>query len=228
MHINADFTKPARVDAAAMPWLASPMRGVERRMLDRVGDEVARATSLVRYAPGSYFSPHNHDGGEEFLVLDGVFSDEHGDYGAGYYVRNPQGSSHKPFSKDGCVIFVKLWQMDAADQDFIRIDTAKADFAAADRDGVRRLSLHAFGGVETAIEIWPGGTSSARDWPGGAEILILDGDLQDPISTPLTALGWLRYPAGAALKLRSAHGARVFIKTGHLAKAQSAPGGHAA
>ncbi|GAB4149442.1 MAG: cupin domain-containing protein [Sphingomonadales bacterium] len=228
MHINADFTKPARVDAAAMPWLASPMQGVERRMLDRVGDEVARATSLVRYAPGSYFSPHHHDGGEEFLVLDGVFSDEHGDYGPGYYVRNPQGSSHKPFSKDGCVIFVKLWQMDAADQNFVRIDTAKADFGAADRDGVRRLALHAFGGVETAIEIWPAGTESARVWPGGAEILVLEGGLQADADRPLSALGWLRYPAGAAATLRCSDGARLFVKTGHLAKAQAAPGGSAA
>lgn len=227
MHINADFTKPARADAAAMPWVASPMKGVERRMLDRVGDEVARATSLVRYAPGSYFSPHRHDGGEEFLVLDGVFSDEHGDYGPGYYVRNPQGSSHKPFSKDGCVIFVKLWQMDAADQDFIRIDTANAVFGAADEAGIRRLDLHQYDGVDTAMEIWPAGAHVSRTWPGGAEILVLDGVLQDRMGQPLGPLGWLRYPAGGSAALDSAQGARLFIKTGHLARPQIAPGAKA-
>jgi hypothetical protein len=58
-------------------------------MLDRIGDEVARATSIVRYAPASHFSPHVHDGGEEFLVLEGTFQDEHGDYPVGSYVRNP-------------------------------------------------------------------------------------------------------------------------------------------
>jgi len=70
MHLNADFAKRALVHAAKLDWKASPMPGVERRMLDRIGDEVARATSIVRYAPQSQFSPHVHDGGEEFLVLD--------------------------------------------------------------------------------------------------------------------------------------------------------------
>ncbi len=84
------------------------MPGVERRMLERDGDEVARATSLVRFAPNSAFSAHRHGGGEEFLVLEGVFSDESGDFPAGTYARNPVGSRHVPSSELGCVIFVKL------------------------------------------------------------------------------------------------------------------------
>ena len=68
MEINADFSQRVVVHAAQLPWVPSPMAGVERRMLDRIGDEVARATSIVRYAPGSQFSPHTHGGGEEFLV----------------------------------------------------------------------------------------------------------------------------------------------------------------
>jgi anti-sigma factor ChrR (cupin superfamily) len=70
MNLNADFTKRALVHGAALEWKASPMPGVERRMLDRIGDEVARATTIVRYAPGSQFSPHVHGDGEEFLVLE--------------------------------------------------------------------------------------------------------------------------------------------------------------
>jgi anti-sigma factor ChrR (cupin superfamily) len=96
MKLNADFTKRAVVHAATLDWQASPMAGVERRMLDRIGDEVARATSIVRYAPHSQFSPHEHDGGEEFLVLEGVFQDEYGDFPAGCYVRNPPQSRHTP------------------------------------------------------------------------------------------------------------------------------------
>ena len=69
-------------------------------MLDRIGDEVARATSIVRYAPGSSFARHEHAKGEEFLVLEGIFSDDSGDYPAGFYVRNPPGSGHTPFRKD--------------------------------------------------------------------------------------------------------------------------------
>jgi len=123
MQLNADFTKRAVVHAAQQSWIASPMAGVERRMLDRIGDEVARATSIVRYAPDSHFSPHVHEEGEEFLVLDGVFEDEHGKFPAGSYIRNPPQSRHTPGSTDGCTIFVKLRQFDPADRTSVRLNT---------------------------------------------------------------------------------------------------------
>ena len=112
--VNADFTQRVVIATDTMPWIPSPQAGVERRLLDRIGGEVARATSLVRYAPASAFPAHGHALGEEFLVLDGVFSDEHGDYPAGTYVRNPPGSHHTPRTAPGCIIFVKLRQMQPA------------------------------------------------------------------------------------------------------------------
>jgi anti-sigma factor ChrR (cupin superfamily) len=108
--VNAEFDRRVVIDTTGEPWVPSPEAGVERRMLDRVGGEVARATSLVRYGPGARFAEHAHGGGEEFLVLEGVFSDERGDYPAGTYVRNPPGSRHRPFSRGGCTLFVKLHQ----------------------------------------------------------------------------------------------------------------------
>ena len=110
--INANFEERVVVHAAARPWLASPVSGVERRPLDRVGGETARATSIVRYQPGSTFPAHRHTGGEEYLVLDGVFEDENGRDGPGTYVRNPPGSCHAPRAPTGCTIFVKLWQFE--------------------------------------------------------------------------------------------------------------------
>lgn len=101
MDLNANFDERAVVHSDSQPWVASPMKGVDRRMLDRIGDEVARATTIVRYAPGSAFSAHTHTGGEEFLVLEGVFQDEHGDFPVGTYVRNPPTSSHTPSSAEG-------------------------------------------------------------------------------------------------------------------------------
>src|SRR5437763_12480827 len=130
MQINSDFSQRAAVHAATLPWVASPMAGVERRMLDRIGGEVARATSVVRYAPESRFSPHVHGGGEEFLVLDGVFQDEHGDFAAGSYIRNPPQSRHTPGSERGCVLFVKLRQFDLADRIHVRSDTSKMAMGA--------------------------------------------------------------------------------------------------
>src|ERR1700732_1548579 len=120
MHLNADFTRRAVVHAGTLDWVASPMAGVHRRMLDRIGDEIARATSIVRYAPGSHFSPHTHDGGEEFLVLEGEFSDEYGNFPGGSYIRNPPTSRHTPRSKPGCVLLVKLWQFDLDDRTQVR------------------------------------------------------------------------------------------------------------
>ncbi|HEY9660942.1 MAG TPA: cupin domain-containing protein, partial [Allocoleopsis sp.] len=102
MKLHADLSQRAVVVSEDLPWIDSPMPGVQRRMLERDGEEVARATSIVRYAPGSAFSPHTHGGGEEFLVLEGVFSDEQGDYPPGTYVRNPVGSTHTPSSREGC------------------------------------------------------------------------------------------------------------------------------
>ena len=116
MQLYADLTQRAVVQSTALDWIPSPMPGVDRRMLDRNGEEVARATSIVRYAPESFFSAHSHGGGEEFFVLDGVFSDENGDYSKGTYVRNPVGSRHTPVSKKGGTIFVKLHQFDPDDQ----------------------------------------------------------------------------------------------------------------
>ena len=101
MKLNADFSKRAAVHFRDAGWVASPAAGVERRMLDRIGDEVARATTIVRFAPGSAFAAHTHDGGEEYLVLEGVFQDETGDFPVGSYVRNPPTSRHRPSAKDG-------------------------------------------------------------------------------------------------------------------------------
>ena len=99
MKLHADLSQRVVVESESLDWADSPMIGVQRRMLDRDGEEVARATSVVRYAPNSHFSAHTHGGGEEFLVLDGIFSDEYGDYPAGTYIRNPVGSTHNlPFA----------------------------------------------------------------------------------------------------------------------------------
>jgi anti-sigma factor ChrR (cupin superfamily) len=52
--------------------------------------------------------PHRHWGGEEILVLDGVFEDEHGRYPTGSWLRSPHQSEHHPFTgPDGALIYVK-------------------------------------------------------------------------------------------------------------------------
>jgi len=216
MRIHADFDQPVLIDTAAMGWVASPMAGVERKMLDRIGDEVARATSLVRYAPGSHFSAHTHGGGEEFLVLEGVFSDEHGDYPAGTYVRNPIGTAHSPHSEPGCVIYVKLHQFDAGDRTQFACDTLDADYAPGPAPGITQLALHGFADEQvTMLRLAPGAVLDEPVPAGGEELLVLEGAL-DNGAQRLARGGWARSPAGMVRRWTAAGPALVWRKTGHL------------
>jgi len=218
MELNADFSQRAAVHAAQLPWIPSPMAGVDRRMLDRIGDEVARATSIVRYAPRSHFSPHTHGGGEEFLVLDGVFQDEHGDYPAGSYVRNPPTTRHTPGSEPGCVIFVKLWQFDPYDRTEVRIDTGRTAFKPAPgRPGVEVMPLFQDAREEVRLERWSPEARIELALPQGAEFLVLSGSFEDS-GEVFAEQSWLRLPATTTLRARAgADGCRVWIKSGHLA-----------
>lgn len=214
MELNADFSKRVLIHSQDVPWTPSPMKGVHRRMLDRIGDEVARATTIVRYAPGSHFSSHVHTGGEEFIVLEGVFQDEHGDYPAGSYVRNPPTSKHTPGAAEGCVIFVKLWQFDADDRSPVRTDMNVG--LEAEQEGVRARLLFEDARETVRIEEWSPGTEVRREMPEGAEVLVLNGELSEGEDVLVTH-SWLRIPMGAAFRGKAgSDGARMWIKTRHL------------
>lgn len=218
MELNSDFSQRAAVHAARLSWARSPIAGVERRMLDRIGDEVARATSIVRYAPGSRFSAHTHGGGEEFLVLEGVFQDEHGDYPVGSYVRNPPDSSHAPGSQPGCVIFVKLRQFEPDDRTPLRLDTGRMPFQSVpDRPGVEILPLHRDHREDVRLERWAAGQLVELEARDGIEILVLEGSFHES-DEEFARQSWLRLPAGSTLHACTGpEGCRVWIKSGHLA-----------
>ena len=217
MELNADFSQRTAIHAARLAWTPSPIPGVERRMLDRIGDEVARATSIVRYAPNSHFSPHTHGGGEEFLVLEGTFQDEHGDYPAGSYIRNPPTSRHTPGSAPGCVIFVKLWQFDPNDRTQVRTDTSEASFKSAPgRPGVEILPLFRDAHEDVRLERWAANAQIDLPLPGGAEVLVIDGSFAEN-GEDFTPQSWLRLPAKAKLQATAGpEGCKVWVKTGHL------------
>ncbi len=223
MELNADFSARAAVHAARLSWTASPMPGVERRMLDRIGDEVARATSIVRYAPKSHFSPHTHDEGEEFLVLQGVFQDEHGDYPAGSYIRNPPQSRHTPGSEPGCVLFVKLRQFDLADRTEVKSDTnGMPMLAVTGRNGVEAMRLFRDLREDVRLERWAPNADVSLDPKGGIEILVLEGSFTEA-GEIFSEQSWLRLPVGSRLSAKAGRqGCRVWVKEGHLRYAGSA------
>jgi ChrR Cupin-like domain len=217
MELNADFSQRVVVHARDLAWIPSPMAGVERRMLDRLGDEVARATSIVRYAPESRFSAHTHGGGEEFLVLDGVFQDEHGDFPMGSYIRNPPTSHHTPRSALGCVLFVKLCQFDLQDRTQVRVDTDAMPFLPEPgRPGVELMPLFRDRREDVRLERWAPGAAVALEVPGGAELLVLDGGFDDG-GEHFELQSWLRLPRGSVLRATAGRaGCKAWVKTGHL------------
>ncbi len=215
--LHVDRSESVIVHSSSLPWIPSPLPGVERRFLEREGGEVARATSIVRYAPGSSFSEHVHAKGEEYLVLEGTFSDHDGDFRTGAYVRNPPGTRHAPFTHEGCVIFVKLRQMAADDRDALAIRTRDAEATATRVPGVSQLMLHEIpGGERVAVEILAPGTSvTDRGDLGGEEILVVEGSLRygEEDCEPGT---WIRVPSGHERTMASAGGCRLWTKRGHL------------
>lgn len=218
MLIHSDLSKQAAVRYRDAVWRPSPLKGVDRLMLERIGDEkVRRATSVVTYQPGSRFSEHIHDGGEEFLVLEGVFSDTAGDFGPGTYVRNPVGSRHAPWSEPGTTIFVKLAQFDPADQAIVRLDTGNAQWSPGPAPGIDILPLHQFGPERVQLVRFAPRTSlPAVSDPGGTEIFVFRGEAQVTPGGALETRDWLRLPPGTPVTVGSTAGATLYMKTGHL------------
>lgn len=217
VEINIELSERAMHETEAMTWVDTPMDGVTRRMLEREGEDGAqRATSIVRYVPGSRFSPHTHRAGEEFLVLDGTFSDENGDYGQGFYIRNPPGSSHAPFSADGTTIFVKLQQFSPDDTKQVALDTNAAAWQPGSTDGVEFQILHQHGDEQVRLfRLAPGVAFASHDHPGGEEIFVIDGAIEDEHGTYPKGC-WLRSPPGSSHAPGSTGGALIYVKSGHL------------
>lgn len=221
MRLNADFSQFAVTTPDEYRWVDSPSPGVERMMLDRIGDEVARATSLVRYAPHSQFGRHTHDGGEEILVLEGVFADEHGAYPAGSYLRNPIGTGHTPhIGKEGALIFVKLHQFAPDDTLQLAIPAHQLPWQPDRRPGITYKMLHTFGQERVSLERWE--EDVTIEYPplsGGLEFFVLEGTLWDN-DTEYPAGSWCRYPVGESPELRAGkEGVMFYLKRGHLTAA---------
>ena len=217
MDVNSDFDQRVVLHTEEIPWESSPMAGVARRRLDRVCGDNERVTTVVRYAPGSSFSSHVHTGGEEFIVLEGIFEDDYGNWPAGSYIRNPPQSSHTPSSKLGCVIMVKLGQFHPDDRTFVHAHIDKLGAVKdADRPNVKVSPLYRDAREEVSVELWQAGTVVPLDTVGGVEVFVLEGEFTEDADT-LQRHSWLRLPSGEAVNVTAGPaGARVWIKRGHL------------
>ena len=216
MQLHADLTQRVVIHQHELSWTPSPVPGVERRMLDRVGDEVARATSIVRYLPGSQFTNHQHELGEEILVLEVQFSDESGDYEAGTYIKNPPGSSHTPFTNTGCVLLVKLRHLHPDDSQARIVNTRTATWYPGLIPGLSVLPLSEFQTTRTALVRWaPQTYFNTHRHDGGEEIFVLEGVFEDEHGR-YPAGSWIRSPHLSTHQPYSVEGCTIFVKTGHL------------
>ena len=213
--LNMDFSQRLVINTAQQDWIASPALGVWRKPLEREAKESGHTTSVVRYEPNSQFSTHPHPYGEEILVLEGVFSDEHGDYPAGTYLRNPPGSQHAPFSKDGCVILVKLNQFDPNDLETVRINTNQTEWLPG-IGGLEVMPLHNFEHEHVALVKWPKGEKfQPHRHFGGEEIFVLSGEFNDELGHyPQDT--WLRNPHMSEHFPFVDQETIIWVKTGHL------------
>ena len=222
--INADFAAAVHLRTAAMPWQGSPAAGVWRKRLELSGPvEAGRVTAIVRYDPGSVFPHHEHPQGEEILVLDGVFEDEHGVYPAGTYLLNPEGFGHAPRSTEGCTLLVKLRQYPGARRQ-VRVDTRAAAFGAGSSPGILETDLYREPGQPELVRLVrfePGAAGAAHRHPAGEEILVLAGVLLDEAGR-YGAGDWTRSPPDSGHEPSSAVGCLLYVKSGHLGAAAAA------
>lgn len=216
--INGDYDIRVSVDTKSMTWANSPSPTVLRKRLHLVGPpEAGQVTSVVKYLENSNFPSHDHPFGEEILVLDGVFSDEHGDWPAGTYLLNPEGFRHAPFSKKGCELFVKLRQFPGNDRKHIELNTNQLVWQSTDQVGTQEKSLYQQAPYpdETRLLRLQPNTQLNRVFPGGAEILVLDGSFHDSYGD-YTQGTWIRLPVNSLLQAQTVSGCTLYCKSNHL------------
>ena len=210
--LHHDFNQRVHVELGRQPWQDSPAAGVQRKRIELIGTEQPKLTTLVRFAPGSHFDEHSHDGGEELYILSGVFSDASGDYPAGTYVRNPPGTKHAPYTQQGCTLFVKLRQFQPGDQQQFAINIHDNQWEYSHHYNIRQLSLHQFGDEAVRLlRINAGGQIKPTLYPHGIEIFVIDGSLIDDCGY-YAEWDWVRYPRGTQLSLSSHTGCLIYMR----------------
>jgi len=214
--LNADHSQRVVMETATMPWETSEADGVLRKRLERVDAKPEPVTTVVRYQADSSFPAHSHIKGEEIFVLEGTFSDDHGDYEAGSYLRNPPGSKHSPFSKQGCTIFVKLQQFQVSDKYQFYLQTKKQQWLPGLVPGLSVMPLHEHIHEHAALVKWEANTIfQPHRHIGGEEIFVLEGTFEDEFGSYPKGT-WLRNPPNSFHTPFTKEGCTIFVKTGHL------------
>jgi len=214
--LNADHSRRAVVETASMEWETSEAGGVLRKRMERIDEKPEPVTTIVQYQADSAFPAHQHVKGEEIFVLEGTFSDNHGNYAAGSYLRNPPGTSHSPYSEEGCIIFVKLQQFQTTDSKQLNIQTKQQQWLPGLVPGLSVMPLHEHMNENVALVKWEENTIfQSHRHVGGEEIFVLEGKFEDEFGSYPQGT-WLRNPPDSFHTPFSKEGCVIYVKTGHL------------
>jgi len=222
--VHGDISVRVVVHTKPMFWSASPSSTVWRKRLHLVGPaESGQVTSVVRYQEHSQFPPHDHPDGEEILVLAGVFSDEHGDWPAGSYLLNPEGFRHAPYSRDGCLLFVKLRQYPGRDRRHVAVNTHTMSWEPVAGGRERKLLYDQPGYQDTTrLERWSADSALGElAYARGAELFVLDGSFEDEHGQ-YDAHTWIRLPAQFTHRPTTQQRCALYVKEGGFAYLRSA------
>lgn len=217
-NVNNDLSQRVVVNTQTMDWQPSPSQTVWRKPLYREGGEFGPVTSIVRYDAGGKFRTHQHPQGEEILVLDGEFCDEHGRYPKGSYLLNPDGSQHSPYSDSGCTIFVRLRQYEGNDRPQVRINAQKNPWLQGMVEGLTVLPLYSQADHPESMALvkWQPETYFSRHThPGGEEILVLEGTFEDEHGE-YPAGTWIRAPHMSTHTPFSRQGCLIYVRVGGI------------
>lgn len=211
--INANFHLPVSVKTNVFDWQGFTKAGIRQRSLERLVGRHSRLTAVAQFAAGQVFKKIAHEHGVEFLVLSGKFSDEHGDYGVGSYVRNPAAAYRMPFTRDGCTVLLKVGRFQLLDQKRVVVNTRDSHrkWKATGEPGVSCLDLHQFSEQHVSLhkiraECW----ITFKCLNLALEIFVIEGDISVS-GSHYEAGTWLRYPPGSRIKVRSKHGCCLYI-----------------
>jgi hypothetical protein len=233
VELNSDKTKRQLVKTSDIEWVgASQAGGVYRKMIERRGGEVARATTVVKFDPDQSFPRHTHAGGEEFVVLDGVWRDDYGSFGKYSYIRNYIGSGHTPsIGPEGCIILVKLRQMSVMSND----EPEHRNWPDLDPESVwnqgkpysnglakqTKLPLFSNELEQTAVHVWAkNSTIELEVPPRGIEIFVVDGTFSSDMGAH-DKWSWCRLPndsqSSVVFKVQTCEDdVYIWTKEGHL------------
>ncbi|CAJ1340055.1 unnamed protein product [Effrenium voratum] len=221
IELNSDKSQSCLVNTDTIDWIQTAAGGVRRKMIERLGGEVARATTVVSFEPNASFPSHRHEGGEEFIVLEGDWFDDWATQPSYTYVRNYIGSRHTPrIGPKGCTILVKLCQMstEQTEPDHSQWDISSSNPSwRRSPNGRRELRVYESPFEEVHFERWePHQTGQVEVDGAGEEVFVVEGCFVDELGEH-RRWSWCRTAEARRLTRRAGpEGCLLYIKSRHL------------